>query len=153
MEELYEVRSKIEQRINLEKYSNSQKNVAINGNKIMRVCLLAGLSSKEHRDLVAIEKIQMSRNSSRIFDTLFTLHNLGAVYSALLKLRYNGLVVDWENTGLKSKIINAEILRGSKILSNESVLDEWILNTVNYGAGGKAGRITYLNLNTDYHCF
>ena len=30
MEDLYEVRTKIEQRINLYKYSNSQKNVAIN---------------------------------------------------------------------------------------------------------------------------
>src|SRR5690606_114968 len=86
MEDLYEVRTKIEQRINLEKYTNSQKTVSINGHKIMRICLLAGLSSKEQRDLDAIEKIQMSRTSNRIFETLFTLHNLGAVYSALLKL-------------------------------------------------------------------
>lgn len=147
MDDLYEVRTKIEQRINLDKYSNSQKNIAINGNKIMRICLLAGLSSKEHRDLAAIENIQMSKTSNRIFETLFTLHNLGAVYSALLKLRYNGLEIDWENTGLKSKIINSEILRGSKILLNDSVLDEWLLNTVNYVGGSKAGRIPYLNLN------
>lgn len=147
MEDLYEVRTKIEQRINLYKYSNSQKNVAINGHKIMRICLLAGLSNKEHRDLEAIEKIQMSKTSNRIFETLFTLHNLGAVYSALLKLRYNGLNIDWENAGLKSKIVNAEILRGSKMLTNESVLDEWLLNTVNYAGGSKAGRIPYLNLN------
>jgi len=147
MDDLYEVRTKIEQRINLDKYSNSQKNVAINGHKIMRICLLAGLASKEHRDLVAIENMQMSKTSNRIFETLFTLHNLGAVYSALLKLRYNGLQVDWENAGLKSKIINAEILRGSKILLNDSVLDEWLLNTVNYVGGSKAGRIPYLNLN------
>jgi len=147
MDDLYEVRTKIEQRINLDKYSNSQKNVAINGHKIMGICLLAGLSSKEKRDLAAIENIQMSKTSNRIFETLFTLHNLDAVYSALLKLRYNGFEVDWENAGLKSKIINAEILRGSKILLNDSVLDEWLLNTVNYVGGSKAGRIPYLNLN------
>ena len=111
MDDLHEVRSKIEQRINLDKYSNNQKNVVITGNKIMRICLLAGLSSKEARDMNAIEQIQMSKTSNRIFETLFTLHNLGGVYSALLKLRYNGLSVDWENTSLKSKIINAEILR------------------------------------------
>ena len=147
MEELYEVRSKIEQRINLEKYSNSQKNIIINGYKIMRICLLAGLSSKEHRELNTIETVQLSKNSNRIFETLFTLHNLGEVYSALLKLRYNGLNVDWENAVLKSKIINSEILRGGKILLNETVLEDWLLNTVNFAGGSKAGRIPFLNLN------
>ena len=151
LEDLHEVRTRIEQRINLENYSNSQKAVAINGNKIMRICLLAGLSSKEHRDLAAIEQIQMSKNSNRIFETLFTLHNLGTVYSALLKLRYQGLEIDWENAGLKSKIINAEIIRGSKILANDSVLDEWLLNTVNFGSSTKAGSIPYLNLNIGFY--
>jgi len=47
MEELHEIRNKIEQRINLEKYSTAQKPVSLNGNKIMRICLLAGLSNKE----------------------------------------------------------------------------------------------------------
>ena len=77
----------------------------------MRICLIAGLSSKEHRDLETIEQIQMSKTSNRIFETLFTLHNLGTVYSAMLKLRYQGLAIDWENAGIKSKIINAEIIR------------------------------------------
>jgi type IV secretory pathway VirB4 component len=147
MEDLHEVRTKIEQRINLEKYSNSQKVVAINGNKIMRICLLAGLSSKEHRDLATIEQVQMSKTSNRIFETLFTLHNLGTVYSALLKLRYQGIEIDWENASIKSKIINAEIIRGSKILINDTLLDEWFLNTVNLGSTTKAGRIPTLNLN------
>ncbi len=52
---LHEVRKKIEQRINLEKYS-TQKPVSLNGNKIMRICLLAGLSNKEQRELDSIEK-------------------------------------------------------------------------------------------------
>jgi len=147
LEDLHDVRTRIEQRINLERYSNNQKVVVINGNKIMRICLLAGLSSKEHRELEAVEKIQMSKNSNRIFETLFTLHNLGAVYSALLKLRYQGLDIDWENTSIKSKIINAEIIRGSKILTNETILDEWLLNTINLGSSTKAGRIPNLNLN------
>ncbi len=151
MDDLHEVRSKIEQRINLERYSNNQKNVVINGNKIMRICLLAGLSSKEARDMNAIEQIQMSKTSNRIFETLFTLHNLGGVYSALLKLRYNGLSVDWENTSLKSKIINAEILRGSKILVNDAVLDEWLMNTNFFGGNTKAGRIPFLNLNIGFY--
>lgn len=151
LEELHDIRTKIEQRINLEKYSDGQKVVAINNNKIMRICLLAGLSSKEHRNLDDVEQIQMSKTSNRIFETLFTLHNLGAVYSALLKLRYHGLVVDWENTAIKSKIINAEIIRGSKILLNETTLDEWLLNTINFGNMSNAGGIPALNLNIGFY--
>ena len=123
MDSLHDVRTKIEQRINLKKYTANQKPVSLNGNKIMRICLLAGLSNKEHRDLASIEQIQMSKTSNRIFETLFTLHNLGAAYSALLKLRYNGLQVDWENTGLKSKIVNAEILRGRDVLLKDEKRD------------------------------
>lgn len=146
MDNLHDVRLKIEQRINLEKYSTDQKPVTLNGNKIMRICLLAGLSSKEQRDMSAIEEIQMSKTSNRIFETLFTLHNLGTAYSALLKLRYNGLDVDWENTSLKSKIINAEILRGKEVLLKDDVLDDWLLNTVSTTRAGKAGAIPFLNL-------
>lgn len=146
MDNLHDVRLKIEQRINLEKYSTDQKPVTLNGNKIMRICLLAGLSSKEQRDVSAIEEIQMSKTSNRIFETLFTLHNLGTAYSALLKLRYNGLEVDWENTSLKSKIINAEILKGKEVLLKDDVLDDWLLNTVSTTRAGKAGAIPFLNL-------
>lgn len=147
MDILHDVRTKIEHRINLEKYTANQKPVSLNGNKIMRICLLAGLSNKEHRDLASIEQIQMSKTSNRIFETLFTLHNLGAAYSALLKLRYNGLQVDWENTGLKSKIVNAEILRGRDVLLKDEVMDDWLLNTVSSARAGKAGSIPFLNLN------
>ena len=89
----------------------------------------------------------MSKNSNRIFETLFTLHNLGSVYSALLKLRYHTVKVDWENTGLKSKIVNAEILRGRDVLLKDNVLDEWLLNTNTSSKIGKSGVIPFLNLN------
>lgn len=147
IDDLLEIRTKIEQRINLEKYSGEQKSITLNGNKIMRICLLAGLSSKEKRDLSVIENIQLSKTSNRIFETLFTLHNLGNVYSALLKLRYQGLNVDWENTVLKSKIVNAEILRGSKQLLQANILDEWLLNTISTFGSGRSGSIPILNLN------
>lgn len=147
MDELYEIRTRIEQRINLEKYSASQKPVSLNGNKIMRICLLAGLSNKEQRVIAPIEKIQLSKTSNRIFETLFTLHNLGGAYSALFKLRYHGLKVDWENSVLKSKIVNAEILRGKDVLLKDDVLDDWLLNAVSSSRGGKNGAIPFLNLN------
>jgi hypothetical protein len=146
-EVLQESKTRLEQRLNLEKYSPQQKPITISGTKIMRICLLAGLSSKEPRDLAAAEQVVLSKNSNRIFETLFTLHNLGIVYSALLKLRYHGLLVDWENAALTSRIINAEIVRGSELLHKSNVLDEWLLNTTLHGGGNRAGAIPVLNLN------
>jgi len=151
MDELHDIRTKIENRVNLEKYSISNKAVALNGNKIMRICLIAGLSSKEKRDLESVEQIVMSKTSNRIFETLFTLNNLGNVYSALLKLRYNDLNIDWENTALKSKIVNREIIRGSKVLLQEGILDEWLLNTNTNSSTGRAGSIPILNLNIGHY--
>ena len=146
IEELQDVRSLIEQRINLERYSTDHKPVPLSNNKIMRICLLAGLSLTEQRNITAVEQIQLSKTSNRIFETLFTLHNLGNVYSALLKLRYNGLDVDWENTVLKSKIVSAEIIRGRNVLLKEGVLDDWLMNTVSPFSTGRAGMIPALKL-------
>ena len=147
MDTLSDVRSKIEQRINLEKYSGNQKSVTLNGNKIMRICLLAGLSNIEQRDISAIEQIALSKTGNRIFETLFTLNNLGAAYSALLKLRYHGLIIDWENSVLKSKIINSEILRGREELLKDELLDDWLLNSISSSRTGSSSSIPFLNLN------
>lgn len=147
MEALQNIRNKIEQSVNLAQYSPNQKPISLSSNKIMRICLLAGLSHKEDRDLHAIAQIHLSKMSSRIFETLFTFQNLGNTYSALLKLRYHHLPIDWENSVLKSKIINAEILRGSEVLLKEGVLEDWLLNTIAANKGAKAGAIPALNLN------
>lgn len=146
VEDIQEIRTKIEQRLNLTKYANS-KPVSLNGHKIMRVCLLAGLSSKETRKLQEIDEIKLSATGTKIFDTLFTLHNLNAVYSALLKIRYHNIKIDWEHTPTKSKIINAEILRGSRLLLNDNTLDDWLLNSINNSGNNRAGSIPLLNLN------
>jgi hypothetical protein len=146
LDNLNEVKSAIEKRLNLNNYSAGLKPMALTGNKVMRICLLAGLSCKETRNVELIEQIGLSKTSNRIFETLFTLHNLGLVYSALLKLRYRDLNVDWENTPLKSKIVNAEIIRGSKLLLQDGLIDDWLLNATNIVGGGKAGSIPFLNL-------
>lgn len=148
---LQELKSKIEQRINLEKYSPGHKSINLTNNKMMRTCLIAGLSSKESRELESVEQVQLSKTSNRIFETLFTLHNLSPVYSALLKLRYHDEAVDWENTTLKSKIINAEILRGVKLLMQDNVLDNWLLNTFSNSGSAKAGAIPFLNLDIGHY--
>ncbi|WP_295671088.1 hypothetical protein, partial [uncultured Mucilaginibacter sp.] len=147
-EELSHIRMKLEQRINLNKYSPRQKPLILANNKIMRICLLAGLSLSEKRDLVSVDQVQLSKTGNRIFDTLFTLHNLTLIYSAMLKLRYKDLQVDWENQALKSKIINAEILRGATYLANNNALEDYLATAGNSGArSGASAGIPFLNLN------
>jgi len=144
-EELHEIRTKIEQRINLEKYSERTKALNLNNSKIMRICLLAGLSSNETRKKEDFEQIQLSGN--RIFETLFTHHNLQIPILVLVKLRYNKLKLDWKNDPENSRIINAEILRGSRLLLKDNALEDWLLNTNNSSASGRSGKIPELNLN------
>jgi len=146
-ENLGEIRNCLEQRINLNKYTEGNKTITISGNQIMRICLLAGLSGNEPRDMETIEQLQLSKNSNRIFENLFTRFGLSITYSALLKLRYHSFTIDWSNTVLVSKIVNSEMLRGRDILLKSSVLDEWLLNTVTTGSSGKAGAIPMLKLN------
>jgi len=143
---LSDIRINIEQRINLNKYSH-QKSVTLNGNKIMRICLLAGLSCPDERTFEEIEAVQLSKTSNRVFDSFFTTHNLSTIYSAMFKLRYSKLPIDWDNLNIKSKLFNAEMFRGRQLLLNDTVLDEWLLNTNSFSGSGKAGRIPYLNLN------
>ncbi len=145
IEDLHELRNKIEQRINLNAYLGGNKKIALNNSKIMRICLLAGLSSNEPRRIEDYDKIQLSAN--RLFETLFTHHNLSPIIFALIKLRYNNLKTDWKNDPENSRIINAEIIRGKNILSKPGVLEDWLLNTVGTIKGGKSGSIPNLNLN------
>jgi hypothetical protein len=145
-ETLHDVRSVIENRINLSRYSEHQKAVVLNGNKIMRICLLAGLSSSEPRTIDEVELVQLSKTSNRIFDSFFTTHNLSTIYSAILKIRYSNLSIDWENATLKSKIFNAEMLRGRKMLLSDNLLEDWLLNTILSNKSNSGVSIPFLNL-------
>ena len=147
LEDLQEIRTQIEQRLNLPQYSQQQQRATLNNNKVIRTCLLAGLSSPETRILAATEAVQISKTGNRIFDTIFTHNDLSQMYAALLKLRYQGQPVDWENSGVKSRIINAEILRGRDLLLKEGVLDDWLLAATGSGRGNSGGEIPVLNLN------
>lgn len=150
IDELNEIKLKIEKRINLQKYNFQSKPVVLSHNKVMRICLLAGLASTEQRNVKQIEQIQLSKNSNRIYETLFTFHNLGTIYSAMLKIRYRHLEVDWDSAVTKSKIINSEILRGRDLLIKGGHLDEWLLNTINQTGNGGRGSIPLLNLELGY---
>lgn len=146
IDDLHELKMRLEQKINLQKYNPNTKPVTLNQNKMMRICLLAGLTSSEPRDMKKIEQLQLSKSGNRIYDTLFTYHNLGTIYSAMLKLRYKDVKVDWDSYAIKSKIINAEIIRGRDLLLSGDTLDEWLFNAINQAGAGRTGAIPELNL-------
>lgn len=138
-----ELRDKLEQYLNLSKYTENHKNVSPKGNaKLMRICMLAGLSDNSKRDL-EFTKIQMTGNS--IHPTLFTVHNLNGILSSLIKLRYTDLDVNWDDNMIKSKVVNAEIFRGFDYLMQSNNLEEWL--KVSTASSVKAGQIPFLNLN------
>ncbi len=139
----YEI--KLNSELILKNILDGKKPINLNNSKIMRICLIAGLSNNDQRSSDDFDKIQLSPN--RIFETLFTHHNLSNAIFALLKLRYNSLKNDWKNDPENSRIINAEIIRGKNVLLKDGVLDDWLLNAVSQAKGGRAGSIPFLNLN------
>ena len=58
------------------------------------------------------------------------MHDLSTLYSALLKLRYASLNIDWSQNAVLSRIIAAEMLRGRNYLLADNNLDS-ILYAVN----------------------
>ncbi len=139
MDMLEDLRGAIQRRINLSRYEEATKPVEINNNRMLRLCLLAGLSRSERRDAAAVEAVKLSGSGNRIFDTVFSLHGLTPLYSALLKLRYKELPIDWEGGASRSKVINHEIMLGRELLSNETRLDEWLFTSITAARGGSGG--------------
>lgn len=144
-EAIAELKYFVEKRINLNSYSDNKPNITLSNNKIMRMCLLAGLTSETKRTLNELEVINLGSN--RIFETLFTLHNLSGIFFSLLKLRYNNIDIDWDNNKMNSKVVNAEIFRGYKLLMKEGVIEDWLTNTSSNGNIKNSGIIPVLNLN------
>ena len=147
LETLQDVKEKLEQKINLGNY-HDQKIQTISGNKIMKICLLVGLSHHEDRKREDFESLKISSNG--IFDDFFTNHNLSPLISALLKLRYHHLDIDWDYNPTKNKIINAEIVRGRKVLLENNFLEEWLLTPSNLNEN-HIGQIPFLNLPIGFY--
>ena len=91
LDELNGLKENIENRVNLSQVAGNEKRVLLTGNKIMRICLIAGLNVAEKRSMERINNIQLSKSSIRIPSSFFTHNNLRSLYSALLKIRYRNL--------------------------------------------------------------
>ena len=105
LDELNGLKENIENRINLSQVAGNEKRVLLTGNKIMRICLIAGLNVAEKRSMERINNIQLSKSSIRIPSSFFTHNNLRSLYSALLKIRYRDFKIDWNDNPTVSRII------------------------------------------------
>ena len=132
LDELNGLKENIENRINLSQVTGNEKRVLLTGNKIMRICLIAGLNVAEKRSMERINSIQLSKSSIRIPSSFFTHNNLRSLYSALLKIRYRDFKVDWNDNPTVSRIIAAEMFRGRDYLLNDNNLNNFLLSITSH---------------------
>jgi hypothetical protein len=143
---IIELKSLVEEKINLKEYSSDIKSAIATNNLMQRLSLMAGLSLDNTRSMEKIEEVKLT-GSSHFHDTVFTRNNLSYLWSALLKMRYQNLDIDWQNTPLKSKIISFEMVQGAKYLLSDNNLDEWLQNPTSKIKGiHTVGKIPLINL-------
>lgn len=135
LDNLAEIKEVIENKINLDSSAASEKRVILTGNKIMRLCLLVGLSQSGKRSMEDVESLQLSKSSIRIPSSFFTHMNLRSLFSALLKLRYNEFNIDWTDSPTISRIIAAEMYRGRDFLLKDNNLNNYLYSTISSRKG------------------
>ena len=125
-ERIADVKAAIEQRLNLEEYSDNIRPVTLNHSVVLRICLLAGLSDKSPRTINDLNDYNLVKSNTPYATTFFTKSDVGTMFEILLKMRYHDVEADWTSPNLVSKVIGREILRGRDILLKEGGIDEWL---------------------------
>ena len=59
LDELTPLKTKIEEKINLSRTVGNEKRATLTGNKIMRICLIAGLALNDQRKCEDFDNIQL----------------------------------------------------------------------------------------------
>ena len=126
LDALAPLKKRIEDMVNLANPPECAKRCLLSNNKIMRLCLLAGLAQSDKRSTGDLDGVSVSKNSSRIFDSFFTVASMGEVFSTILKMRYEGSGVDLCDKPTLSRAIGAEMLRGKSVLEKPGTLEDWL---------------------------
>ena len=121
-----DIKAILEQRLNMNEYSDGVRPVVLTMSTVLRFCLLAGLSDKCARTADDVNALHLGCLNTPYPTTFFTKNQIGTIIEALLKLRYHDVDADWNSSSWISKVIGREILRGREILMREGVLDEWL---------------------------
>ena len=123
---IQDVKSALEQRINLNEYSENVQTVVLNYSVVLRICLLAGLSDKSQRSVEDVESFNLKVDNTPYATTFFTKANIGNLFAVLIKLRYHDVEANWQEGRWISKVVGREILRGREILLKEGGIDNWL---------------------------
>lgn len=143
---IMDVKTLLEQRLNLNEYTENVRPVTLNFSVVLRLCLLAGLSDKSHRRIDDLSDYNITVSRTPYATTFFTKSDIGSMFETLLKLRYHDVDADWTSANLVSRVMGREILRGRDILLREGAIDEWLTYTSMRG-GRSVSAIPELNLH------
>lgn len=137
------LKEKIESLINLSRSAANERRYAIPNNKLMRICLMTGLSTPGDRDEALVDSIKL-QTGNRFVPSFFTHQELSPLYSALIKLRYHDSSLDLSNNRVLSRIIGAEMCRGRDLLLTDNNLENYLFTQA--GRAAMAKDIPALNL-------
>ena len=122
------IKEKIENFINLSRTAGNEKRYSILNNKLMRICLLVGLSTPGKRSVETVENIKL-QTGNRFVPSFFTHQELSPLYSAFIKMRYHDIPLDLTNNRVLSRIISAEMYRGRDTLLADNCLENYLFST------------------------
>lgn len=142
---IMDVKTLLEQRLNLNEYTENVRPIVLNFSVVLRLCLLAGLSDKSPRRIDDLADYNIKLANTPYATTFFTKSDIGSMFETLLKLRYHDVDADWTSANLVSRVMGREILRGRDILLKEGAIDEWLTYTPLRG-GRSISAIPELNL-------
>lgn len=135
-----DVKTALEQRINLQSYPTEERPVVLSQSVVVRMCLLTGLADKTPRRSEEVRELALPLSGTPYPTTFFTKSRIGNVIEALLKLRYHDVEAEWDAASFVSRVIGHEILRGRDLLMKEGGIDEWLRYSPLRG-GGAAKRL------------
>lgn len=144
-ERVQDIKTLIEQKINLNEYSDEVRPVVLTMSTVYRFCPLVGLSDKSERRIDDFADYSLKVSNTPYATTFFTKNQIGSLFEALIKLRYHNIEGDWTQKSFVSRVIGREILRGREILLQEGSLEEWLYYSSLKG-GQLSGEIPELNL-------
>lgn len=121
------LKDKIESLINLSRSAGNERRYAIPNNKLMRICLLVGLSIPGTRNVSEVDSIKLQQGN-RFVPSFFTHQELSPLYSALIKMRYHDTSLDLTNNRVLSRIIGAEMCRGRDALLSDNNLENYLFS-------------------------
>lgn len=145
-DQLADVKAKIEDRINLNTYTNNIRPVVLPMTTVMRTCALVGLSDASERKASDIVGMSLSIDRAHYPASMFAKPLVKKAFQTLIKLRYHDAGMDMDSPATIARIITYEMLRGRDILMKEGAIEDWLYYTPRSGGGGGSLDIPRLEL-------